>query len=74
MSGLVGSVKNTRGHTYEKKKPELIQSNKFPVGSPPKMSSGKPCSLALPKSDLSRTIDMLMDGLGENDGNKHANR
>lgn len=49
-------IKSSIGRTYEKKKAELIQSNNFPDGSPPKTSSGSPCSLALPKFDLSRTM------------------
>ena len=48
-----------------KKKAELTQSNKFPVGSPPKMSAGNPCSRALPRFDLSRTIVMSVKGLAE---------
>jgi len=45
--------------TYEKKKAEVIQSNNSPVLSPPKTSSGRPCSLALPKFDLSRANFLL---------------
>ena len=56
MSERDGKCKNVRGLTYEKKKAELTQSNKFPDGSPPNTSEGNPCSLALPKFDLSRTI------------------
>ena len=55
------------GRTYEKKKAELIQSNNFPDASPPKTSPGNPCSLALPKFDLSRTIVLvvLVEGQAE---------
>ena len=66
MSERDGKYEGIRGRTYEKKKAELIQSNNFPDGSPPKTSPGNPCSLALPKFDLSRTIVvMLMEGLAE---------
>ena len=65
MSERDGIYANVRGRTYEKKKAELIQSNKFPDGSPPKTSPGNPCSLALPKFDLSRTTVMLVKGLVE---------
>ena len=65
MSERVGKCKSVRGRTYAKKKAELIQSNNFPDGSPPKTSPGKPCSLALPKFDLSKTIVMLVEGLAE---------
>lgn len=41
----------------------MIQSNNIPDLSPPKTSSGNPCSLALPKFDLSRTIVMLVEDL-----------
>jgi hypothetical protein len=56
MSERDGKCKSVRGRTYEKKKAEVTQSNKFPDASPPKTSAGNPCSLALPKFDLSRTI------------------
>ena len=55
MSECIGKCKNVTGRTYEKKKAELTQSNNFPDASPPKTSAGNPCSLALPKFDLSRT-------------------
>jgi hypothetical protein len=67
--------KNAKERTYEKKKAEVIQSNKFPDLSPPKTSAGNPCSLALPKFDLSRTKVMLAEGHeGKTTENKQANR
>lgn len=41
--------------TYEKKNAEFTQSNSTPVGSPCKVSCGRPCRRALPRFDLSKT-------------------
>lgn len=41
--------------TYAKKKAETSQSKSTPVLSPPSVSSGRPCNLALPIFDLSRS-------------------
>ena len=54
-------------HTYATKNAVFVQSNKLPVGSPPSTSSGKPCSLALPRLDLSKSANGdIMNFVGEN--------
>ena len=61
MSRYAGSVRMQGSAQIEKA--ELVSSNNSPGLSPPKTSAGNPCSLALPKFDLSRNKVMSAQGL-----------
>ncbi len=57
------SPKPKAGRTYEKKNAELTQSKRTPVGSPWRMSLGKPCKRALPRFVLSRSAHQDMNAV-----------